>query len=380
MLKLRTLDPYTYFLVAGFFFVIALTMLFSCSSLSRAASPENLKEDIEEKKETLQQKKEKIRELSRREEKVYSQLSRIEKRMQKIKSQLQEQEDRYQKLKKKRSRLLKKYKETKSAQGKIRERLQKLLATLWPSYLKRVSSRTEGMNNWGRLDRKVKWLKAISRQTETDMERLRNISVRVTASMAKLEEVTSKVQKELKKTEKLKDKLLGKKLAYLQKMQEIRAKRQLNEKRVQNILGTIESLNYKLKALTERKFSQMKGFLPWPCNGELTKRFNPDADPPQRGISLEVSTEARVKSVFWGKVVHNDKLRGFGKVIIVYHGNDYYSLYAFLNSSQVSLGQKVEKGEPIGTCGYYPEIETEGLYFELRFHQKAINPMDWLSS
>ena len=81
-----------------------------------------------------------------------------------------------------------------------------------------------------------------------------------------------------------------------------------------------------------------------------------------------------MQSIFWGKVVHNDTLRGFGHVVIVYHGFDYYSLYAYLSETYVRNGQEVEKDEPLGVVGYYPKADGPGLYFELRFHQKPINP------
>jgi len=85
-----------------------------------------------------------------------------------------------------------------------------------------------------------------------------------------------------------------------------------------------------------------------------------------------------VRSVFWGKVVHNDVLRGLGKVVILFHGGDYYTLYAYLSDTSVQTGQDVEKDEVIGHVGYYPEAHGNGLYFELRFHQKPINPLLWL--
>ena len=80
-----------------------------------------------------------------------------------------------------------------------------------------------------------------------------------------------------------------------------------------------------------------------------------------------------------GKVVHNDVLRGFGTVLILQHGDDYYSLYAFLGNSPLQVGQDVAGRQQLGTVGYYPAIRGPGLYFELRFKQKAINPEQWLS-
>jgi septal ring factor EnvC (AmiA/AmiB activator) len=124
----------------------------------------------------------------------------------------------------------------------------------------------------------------------------------------------------------------------------------------------------------------LQGHLPWPGHGKVVASFNPGAAPPVRGIGIEVDRKQPVQAVSWGKVVHNDQLRGFGRVVILYHGDDYYTLYAFLANSPLRMGQKVEKGETIGTTGFYPPANGPGLYFELRFGQKAVNPMDWLAS
>jgi septal ring factor EnvC (AmiA/AmiB activator) len=111
---------------------------------------------------------------------------------------------------------------------------------------------------------------------------------------------------------------------------------------------------------------------------ELAGRFRPSSSPPRRGVSLRVDKGAPVTAVSWGKVVHDDILRGFGRVIIILHGEDYYSLYAYLADSRVDVGQDVAMGDVLGTAGYHPELQAPGLYFELRFHQKAINPEGWL--
>ncbi|MGM0610579.1 MAG: murein hydrolase activator EnvC family protein [Thermodesulfobacteriota bacterium] len=351
-----------------------------CPFQLQASSTEDLKQDIQKEKDDLGQKKRTIKKLSRRESQIYSNLAQIEKKMQGIQSALKKSQIKFSALKDEEATLLKKYQRTRSEHKKIRNRLQQSLSSLWPAYCTRMSSGLGNLKDWAELDRKIQWLRAVSERIHNDMKELRDTASKVTSSLAKLEKVKEEVRQELERTEQLKDTLLQKKLDYLSQVQEIRAKRLVSEKRVQSILNTIESLNYKLRALTEKKFAKMKGYLPWPCKGIIRKNFQPQSNPPQRGIGIKAEQGTKIKSVFWGKVVHNDKLRGFGKVIIIYHGDDYYSLYAFLNSSVVKLGQRVEKGETIGRCGFYPELKSEGLYFELRFHQKAINPMNWLSS
>lgn len=65
----------------------------------------------------------------------------------------------------------------------------------------------------------------------------------------------------------------------------------------------------------------------------------------------------------WGKVVHNDQLRGFGQVVVVFHGEDYYSIYAFLADTSVVVGREVSQGDQIGVSGFYPKAQGPGLYF-----------------
>lgn len=125
----------------------------------------------------------------------------------------------------------------------------------------------------------------------------------------------------------------------------------------------------------------LKGRLPWPVErGNLRLGFKADADPPHRGMGLAVFEGEQVHAVAWGKVVHNETLRGYGKVVILVHGEEYYSLYAYLADTNVEVGEEVEAGQIIGRAGYFPEVKGPGLYFELRFHQKAINPKAWLAS
>nr|WP_245168179.1 peptidoglycan DD-metalloendopeptidase family protein [Desulfobaculum xiamenense] len=131
-------------------------------------------------------------------------------------------------------------------------------------------------------------------------------------------------------------------------------------------------------------FKTRKGSLPQPVAG---KRFRPDgsggrlaAAPGRNGASYHTVNGAPVNAVFAGRVAHSDILRGFGRVVIVSHGNQYYTLYAFLSECSVSAGQDVAEGQTLGWTGPYPAAGGSGLYFELRFGQKAINPDEWLTA
>ena len=121
-----------------------------------------------------------------------------------------------------------------------------------------------------------------------------------------------------------------------------------------------------------------KGKTPWPAKGKVVVRYAPNASPPVRGIGLSLAANAEVRAVAWGKVVHSDVLRGLGYVVVLMHPKQYYTVYAHLSGSPYKVGQEVKQGAVLGRAGHYPPAGGPGIYFELRSHEKAVNPETWL--
>jgi murein DD-endopeptidase MepM/ murein hydrolase activator NlpD len=68
----------------------------------------------------------------------------------------------------------------------------------------------------------------------------------------------------------------------------------------------------------------------------------------QLGLMTKPGGEA-VKAVDGGEVTSVTSTPGGGTTVIVRHDNGYYSRYGYMNSSSVSVGDKVSKGQQIGT-------------------------------
>jgi len=197
--------------------------------------------------------------------------------------------------------------------------------------------------------------------------------------LAKQKALEARVDSQLASINAEKDELLRDQLALNARVGQVSAQRRDLESELQDILKSIQQLHYQLSIQRTRKLDAHRGALPWPSEGRVVSTFAPEGKPARRGLVIATADSSTVRSVFWGKVVHSDVLRGLGKVVIVYHGNDYYTLYAYLSDVNVKTGQEVEKDEPLGHSGYYPEAHGSGVYFELRFHQKPINPLLWLA-
>src|SRR5690606_3520486 len=83
--------------------------------------------------------------------------------------------------------------------------------------------------------------------------------------------------------------------------------------------------------------------LPYPVNGEVQGRFG--AQRPEggiwRGIVIRAAEGAQVRSVADGVVVYAGWLGGFGNLIIVDHGEQYLSVYAYNQSLLHEVGDTV---------------------------------------
>lgn len=92
---------------------------------------------------------------------------------------------------------------------------------------------------------------------------------------------------------------------------------------------------------------------------------------------LPTPTGQPVRSIYAGKVIFADWLRGFGLMMIVAHDQNYMSLYGHNQSLFKNVGDEVKQGETIALSGESGGQREPGLYFEVRQNGKSINPERW---
>lgn len=131
-------------------------------------------------------------------------------------------------------------------------------------------------------------------------------------------------------------------------------------------------------------FASRKGSLIPPVKGEIISRFGPSSSTDyksftfQKGIDIKVERGEPVKSVFKGEVMFAQWLKGYGNLLIINHGDNYYTLYAHVEELFKQKGEHVETGEVIATAGDTGSIKGMCLHFEVRHHGKPVNPINWL--
>ena len=122
----------------------------------------------------------------------------------------------------------------------------------------------------------------------------------------------------------------------------------------------------------------------FPCQCAAKSRTASEIHGPIRGCYGEAFLFGRrrgiaVRAVAAGRVVFADWLRGFGNLLIVDHGDGYMSLYGNNESLYKQVGEAIGGGDAIATVGSSGGSPESGLYFELRYQGKAMDPLQWVS-
>lgn len=156
---------------------------------------------------------------------------------------------------------------------------------------------------------------------------------------------------------------------------------QADQRRLEKLLAQIrESIEKIAIGGDERSFGELKGRLPWPTKGNISRRFGSNQDGMRyEGILVAQKSGQSVRAVHHGRVVFSDWLRGYGLLTIVDHGGGYMSLYGHNESLLRDVGEWVSAGDQLATVGSSGGSNLPGLYFAVRYKGNSTDPLKWLA-
>jgi murein DD-endopeptidase MepM/ murein hydrolase activator NlpD len=122
-------------------------------------------------------------------------------------------------------------------------------------------------------------------------------------------------------------------------------------------------------------FAETSGRLLLPIAGraEVRRVQREGAEGP--GLEILAPLGAPARAVFAGRVAFSDRYASFGRIVIIDHGDHYYTVTANLAAAAVRVGEEVGAGAVLGTVG--DEGQGPGLYFEIRHGSETIDPAPW---
>jgi len=129
--------------------------------------------------------------------------------------------------------------------------------------------------------------------------------------------------------------------------------------------------------LPKTNFSQKVNRWRWPVKGKVIARFSSKAQG-NKGIDITGRRGTSIKAAASGKVVYaGSALRGYGKLIIIKHNDDYLSAYAHNDTILVKDQQQIKSGEIVAKMGD-TDAQRVMLHFEVRFRGKSVDPLKYL--
>ena len=123
----------------------------------------------------------------------------------------------------------------------------------------------------------------------------------------------------------------------------------------------------------------------WPVNGRLLSRFGERQDPfsgegsMHTGVDISAPTGTQVHVAADGIVSHAEFMGGYGRLVVVEHGNGMRTYYAHLSRFDVVPGQEVRRGEVIALSGASGKVTSPHLHFEVRLGGSPVNPSPYLT-
>jgi murein DD-endopeptidase MepM/ murein hydrolase activator NlpD len=123
-------------------------------------------------------------------------------------------------------------------------------------------------------------------------------------------------------------------------------------------------------------FVSSKGRLLFPVIGKADARAARREGTDGPGLEVRAPMGAVVRAVFGGKVAFADRYGAYGRIVILDHGDHYYSVSGNLSEVDVRVGDEITAGERIGTVG--DDGEGPMLFFQIRHGAETLQPGPWL--
>ncbi len=114
----------------------------------------------------------------------------------------------------------------------------------------------------------------------------------------------------------------------------------------------------------------------WPLQGEVLRGYTSRREANfHDGVDIAAPLGSAVRAAAAGKVIFSGaEPRQFGRLVVIDHGNGWYSAYGHLSAISAKVGSKVARGAVIGRSGQSGLARTPRLHFELRRGNRPVDP------
>jgi murein hydrolase activator len=368
-------------------FFVFCCLLLACSSSLWAVTP---REEYKKIKKEMRENKEKIEKVERRERSILSDLEETGKELSTVENDLRKSRKRLNNTKLQISRVEAEISLNRGSIDRQREWLKRKLRAMqkysYPGDIMLLLSNTEDISQLAKSWKNLEYIALYeNRILNSYKENLRSLQEKE----KQLKGLEAELVKNAEKVRSKESELAGKKgekeglLASVQKEKSSYEKmlKELKEasRRLLDVIQESEKDTYRAKG-----FSGLRGKLLWPVEGKIAIPYGSSRDPRfntpvfKSGIFIQTGEDTNAKAVYAGKVVFAEWFKGYGRLMIVNHGDGYHTLYGSLSEIFSKVGDIINSGQVIGRVGDSGILDAPGLYFEVRYKGKPLDPVQWL--
>jgi hypothetical protein len=122
----------------------------------------------------------------------------------------------------------------------------------------------------------------------------------------------------------------------------------------------------------------------WPTSGYVSRGYGTCTDPftgqrrKHEGLDVVNRIGTPVVATAAGKVIERGRQDGYGWTVVIDHGFGYQTAYGHLDSIVVTKGERVERGQLIGTLGNSGRSTGPHLHYEVRVAGRPVNPYKYI--
>ena len=289
--------------------------------------------------------------------------------------------------------------------GQQKSRLAKRLRDIYKSGANRDMEFMLSAQSFGQLLARWDYLVMVAEQDRLIMEDIRGRKEQVEADQQRLEVNLNAAADAARKTTSEGTRLSRLEEERRSNVRTIQNQRQAYEaaaeelektaKAIRSLLATLEAKRREeaAKARSEGRapqpysgdFAKGQGRLDWPLRGPVKGSFGNEVHPkwgtvtPNNGIDIEAAIGSAVRSVAKGRVEYtSDDYGTYGQMIILNHGDGYFTLYGHLSQILVTVGSEVTPGQTIARSGDSGSLKGAILHFEVRKGGTPLDPNGWL--
>jgi murein hydrolase activator len=130
-------------------------------------------------------------------------------------------------------------------------------------------------------------------------------------------------------------------------------------------------------------FGSRKGQLSLPVRGEIIQRFGRHKHPEfnsytvSNGLAIAAPAGTDIHAIDSGTVIFANYFKGYGNMIILDHGDGFFSVYAHASRFARKEGGSVARNEVIASVGDLDSSRGPMVYFEIRYQGKPVDPAPW---